>query len=183
MYAVPFEAIAVTTTVQPRRLPTPPRAPQASQNKAEGNVQTCACGAAIIQLEAENRACKTRCTTVIRGTSGLRFLVNRISCGTITQGWYIEVVQDVCLWLALDTHMHTHLNRFFRRRQDGERGVVEARARDSKVVCDCFRLAAILVERKEPLPSRQHQPVFVLEQGETDRGTHSRLRQSFSHHL
>lgn len=62
--------------------------------------------------------------------------------------------------------MHTYLNRFLSGRQDGERGVVEASARHSKVVGYCFRLAAVLVERKEPLPSRQHQPMFFLHEGD-----------------
>ena len=63
--------------------------------------------------------------------------------------------------------MHAHLNRFFRGRQDGERGMVEASACDRKVVRNCFRLAAILVEREEPLPPSQHQPVFILRRGKS----------------
>ena len=41
------------------------------------------------------------------------------------------------------------------------RGIVEAGARDDEVVGDGFNLTPVLVERKEPLPCRQHQPVAI----------------------
>lgn len=40
--------------------------------------------------------------------------------------------------------------------------MVEAGARDNEIVGDGFGLAPVLVERKEPLPPCQHEPMVVL---------------------
>lgn len=53
--------------------------------------------------------------------------------------------------------------------------MVEAGARDNEIVGDGFGLAPVLVERKEPLPPCQHQPMVVLPHAQVRFSVHDKI--------